>query len=80
MKRIETRKERNDVPLNILIESRYFRTRLDRLGEESSERGMVRVAVVRDEVVMWIVNSSILNRFISIWERKYSQALFKTAR
>ena len=30
--------------------------------------------------VMWIVNSSILNGFVSIWERKYSQALFKTAR
>ena len=29
---------------------------------------------------MWVVNSSILNGFVSIWEHKYSQTLFKTAR
>ena len=31
----------------------------------------------RELCVMWIVNSSILNGFISIWERKYSQTLLK---
>jgi hypothetical protein len=50
MKRIKTRKERNDVPLNILIESRDVRPRLDRLEQEGSWSGFLRITIVLDEV------------------------------